>query len=240
MIRLFIPTPLSQGQCILLDEATNHYVVHVMRRKHGDIIHVFNQESGEWEAFIETHKRKTTLTIQKQRRTPLADDRPRYHAVLSLIKPKNLEFAIEKLTELGITDIHIVAATRSNFRHTNLQRLMLIAKEATEQCERLDMPRIYDPMPLTKWVDSQLKAPTISTLFVADERSDNPSLAHHKMEPGNLGFFIGPEGGISVEDKKIILSLPSSVPISLGPNILKTETAAIVCGGLIILGSMNQ
>jgi 16S rRNA (uracil1498-N3)-methyltransferase len=240
MIRLYIPAQLSQGHCVRLDEATRHYVVHVMRRKHGDTIHVFNQENGEWEALIQTDKRETILVIQKQRRQPLIKDSPRYHAVLSLIKPKNLELAIEKLTELGITDIHLVTTKRSNVRHTNLPRLMLIAKEAAEQCERLDIPKIYDSMPLEKWLDSQLKTLTISTLLVANERFSSPSLTLQNLMPGNLGFFIGPEGGLSDEDKRAVLSLPSAIPISLGSNILRAETAAIVCGTLMIFSSLKQ
>jgi 16S rRNA (uracil1498-N3)-methyltransferase len=211
-----------------------------MRRKHGDTIHVFNQENGEWEALIQMDKRETVLVIQKQQREPLIQNTPRYHAVLSLIKPKNLEWAVEKLTELGISDIHLITTKRSHVRHINVPRLMLVAKEATEQCERLDIPKIYDPMPLEKWIDSQLKALTLSTLFVADERSASPSLALQTLLPGNLGFLIGPEGGLSEDDKKAILALPSSVPICLGANILRAETAALVCGTLMIHGLLKN
>ena len=240
MIRLYIPTHLSQGQNVLLDEATRHYVIHVMRCKHGDTLHVFNQENGEWEAFIRADKRETHLVIEKQRRQPLIQDHPRYHAVLSLIKPKNLEWAVEKLTELGISDIHLVTTNRSHIRHANVPRLMLIAKEAAEQCERLDIPKIYDPMPLEKWIASQHKELTISTLCVANERFSGPSLTLRHGKSGSLGFFIGPEGGLSEDDKRAVLSLPSAIPISLGPNILRAETAAIVCGTLMIIGPVNQ
>ena len=231
MIRLYVNEPLTQDTLLTRTADDYHYLIKVMRLKEGDKVQLFNGPSGQWQCQI-THvdKKAVTLTVCTQVHPPHAP-KQHIHAVLAPIKLKRLEMAVEKLTELGVTDIHLVITQYTQVRQVNEDRLLLIAKEAAEQCERLDLPTIHSPVPLTHWIEHQASQPTAQVLLMADEREGEKQLleALETMPPAeHIGFIIGPEGGFAPDERQALSQLSPVIRVSLGPLILRAETAALV------------
>jgi 16S rRNA (uracil1498-N3)-methyltransferase len=209
-----------------LEEAQARYLSTVMRRKTGDRLRLFNGRDGEWRARIVTiGKRGAVLEVETQLR-PQAGE-PDLWLLLSIIKRETLEWAVEKATELGVAEIHPVVTARSQPARPNPDRLGAIATEAAEQCERLTVPVIHPPRPLdAAWRDW----PAGRRLVAAVERGED---AAPSPRAGPDALLIGPEGGFDPRELDAMRRLPFLVPASLGPRILRAETATIV--GLALL-----
>lgn len=238
MIRLYVSIQLFQEADLTLSESESHYIMNVMRLKVGEEVHLFNARDGQWRCHITCiGKKNVRLLIREQVSKPTKRDR-RVHAVLTPIKPKRLELAVEKLTELNVSDIHFIITQRTQVRHINEQRLMLIAKEAAEQCERLDLPIIHNTIPLNPWVEIQTQNPLAPILLMADERMAQKTIKETLLESPpqqDIAFIIGPEGGFAELERKKLTLLPNLVRVSLGPTILRAETAAIILAGALHL-----
>ena len=238
MIRLYVSIQLFQEADLTLSEPESHYLMNVMRLKVGEEVHLFNEQNGQWRCHITCiGKKNVSLLIREQVSKPTKRER-RVHAVLTPIKPKRLELAVEKLTELNVSDIHFIITQRTQVRHINEQRLMLIAKEAAEQCERLDLPIIHNIIPLNPWVEIQAQNPLAPILLMADERMAQKTIKETLLESPpqqDIAFIIGPEGGFGELERKELSVLPNLVRVSLGPTILRAETAAIVLAGALHL-----
>jgi 16S rRNA (uracil1498-N3)-methyltransferase len=236
MIRLYVPDPLTQDLSITLSGSEAHYLASVMRLKVGDDVHLFNGQKGQWRCEVtQVTKREVALVALEQVMPPLRRPR-RVRAVLAPIKPKRLEVAVEKLTELDVTDIHFVLTQHTQARHLNCERLALIAKEAAEQCERLDVPALYEPVPLVPWVEALKATPLVDVLLMADERQGEKTVLEtlQSIPPTtDVAFLVGPEGGFAQEERVCLRALPQLVPVTLGPTILRAETAAIVVAGVM-------
>jgi 16S rRNA (uracil1498-N3)-methyltransferase len=210
-----------------LDEGQSRYLGTVMRRAAGDALRLFNGRDGEWRATsAETAKRGTRLAVRQLVRPQSAE--PDLWLLLSIIKREALEWAVEKATELGASAIFPVITARSQPARPNPDRLRAIATEAAEQCERLTVPAIHAPQPL----DALLRSwPAGRPLIAAMERA-----ADAPPPPSALvsaGLLIGPEGGFDPRELDAMRRLPFLTGASLGPRILRAETAAIV--GLALL-----
>jgi len=204
-----------------LDEPQARYLGTVMRRAVGDRLRLFNGRDGEWQARIVTLGKRGALAEAEALLRPQLPE-PDHWLLLSIIKREALEWAVEKATELGAAEIHPVVTLRSQPARPNPDRLRAIAIEAAEQCERLTVPVIHPPRPL----DSTLRDwPDGRCLIAAIERG---TAAAPQAQAGAAGLLIGPEGGFDPKELDAMRGLPFLVPASLGPRILRAETAAIV------------
>jgi len=224
--RLYLPGRWSQGETIALAPERAHYLRDVLRlgqdAKSKDSVLIFNGERGEWSADItKAGKRAVELTVTALLRPPVAE--PDTWLLFAPIKRTNLEWLLEKATELGATRLVPVLTDHTQVRTLNLERLESIVTEASEQCERLSRPQLVAPQPLLNVLGAWNIA---RTLHVALERADAPKLGSE--ETGDTrAVLIGPEGGFSDAERAQLLRLPFVRPVSLGPRILRAETAAI-------------
>ena len=247
MIRLYVPGPLDEGHAVAPSPEQARYLTAVMRQKVGDDLLVFNGRDGEWRAsIVEVTKRGCILAPQAQVRPQTFP--PHLELAIALVKRGRLETIVEKATELGASRIRLLITRRTNADHTNLARLQAIATEAAEQTGRLDVPEIIAPQKLDAILDDW---PSNQPLMFCDEAGDDadaewggdrgkaaPALVNLKNAAENAAqqsaaeiapwaIVIGPEGGFAPEERARLRSLPFVTPVSLGPRILRADTAAI-------------
>lgn len=227
-IRLFVPAPLQAGAALPLDERQAHYLLNVMRLTADDTIRVFNGVDGEWRATLAPISRKqANLIVQHQSRAmaPMPD----CWLCFALLKRQKTDLVIEKATELGVSVIQPLITQRTQGDHVNLERLRAIAIEAAEQCERLEVPEIRQPIALAALMANW----PVRQLYLADERRTAP-LLQASLEPRAL--MIGPEGGFTPHELEGIGAAPLVTRVSLGQRILRAETAAIAGLALLMCG----
>jgi 16S rRNA (uracil1498-N3)-methyltransferase len=222
--RLFVPDRLAEGAAISGSPGQAHYLGTVMRRAPGDAVRLFNAEDGEWLARITAlRKERAIFTAETRLRAPAAE--PDLWLVFAPLKRDATDLVVQKATELGASVLLPVFTERTNTGRVNLDRLALIATEAAEQCERLSVPRLVPPEPLESLLAGW---PADRRLAVAMERAEAPP-----PSPGAGALLVGPEGGFAPGELDWMRTRPFVVPVSLGPRILRAETAAIV--GLALL-----
>jgi 16S rRNA (uracil1498-N3)-methyltransferase len=196
-----------------------------MRLAAGDELLVFNGRDGEWLAVIASvGKRSVTLEVRTGTRAQSTG--PDLDLLVALVKRARLETIVEKAAELGAARVRIVLTERTNADHTRVDRLAAIATEAAEQTGRLDVPEVAAPVKLEGLVRSW---PAGRRLLFCDEAGDaRPVLEALSGEPaGPWSVLIGPEGGFSPREREILRALPFATPATLGPRILRADTAAI-------------
>jgi 16S rRNA (uracil1498-N3)-methyltransferase len=225
MIRLYVPSDLAAGAPVALEGDQSRYLVSVMRRGVGDEIALFNGRDGEWRARLSAvGKRVVQLTVEA--RLKAQDEGPDLDLVVALVKRTRLETIIEKAAELGARRVRPVVTARTNAETARIPRLQAIAMEAAEQTGRLDVPQILDPVKL----DALLRDwdPARRILFCDEGGEAAPVIqALAGQSPGPWAILIGPEGGFSPEERARLRGLSYAVPASLGPRILRADTAAI-------------
>jgi 16S rRNA (uracil1498-N3)-methyltransferase len=219
--RLFVRTPLGEGIGVELDAAQANYLGNVLRLKQDAELLVFDGRSGEWLARIaDAGKKRMTLAVE--RRTREREVVPDVWLAFAPVKRQGTDWLVEKATELGAARLIPVMTQRTVAERVKLERLEVIAIEAAEQCGRTGLPEIGEPLSLAKLLDERDAA---RTLYFADEAGgEGPASA---LTPGPALILTGPEGGFSDEERDRIRAAPNSVAISLGPRILRAETAAL-------------
>ncbi|MCW0232476.1 MAG: 16S rRNA (uracil(1498)-N(3))-methyltransferase [Ferrovibrio sp.] len=232
--RLYVTDALSAGGSVTLAEDQTHYLRHVLRLAPGDAVALFNGRDGEFRAVIaEASKKTCRLDIEAGLRPFQAA--PDVWLCFAPIRQGRIEMIVEKATELGAGRLLPVITRRTQMQKVNTGRLAAHAREAAEQCERLDVPEVAAPVTLEKLLQDW---PQDRRLFVCAERSDTQSLLSVAAGTGPCALLIGPEGGFASEELTQIMALPQAVTVSLGPRILRAETAAIAA--LAILQSARQ
>lgn len=221
--RLYVTPDLRTGARVDLPEDQSHYLKNVMRLSAGDDVRIFNGRDGEWHATLQPlDKKKIVLALMSQIRPQPPERRP-VHLLFAPIKKAHMEWLIEKAVELGATDLYPVITQHTDVRQINAERTMAQIIEAAEQCERLDVPRLHELIPLPKilpeWANELI-------IQMAVERADAPDLQNSIPDTGPVAFLIGPEGGFSAEERDYPRHFPFLRPVSLGPDILRSETAA--------------
>ena len=234
MIRLYIsePTPVfSAGLILPLNIDQGRYLTLVMRKGAGDAVSIFNGRDGEWTAEIaEAGKRFVTLRLSEQTRPQPTGEGP--VLAVALIKRSPLEYIIEKATELGASQIQLLMTRRTQSDHVKLERLKVIAQEAAEQTERLDVPEILLPVKL----EAFLAEPGVDAIIFGDEDSTHEG-GDRRTKPllevlstlmnKRAAILIGPEGGFDDHERQALRSMENVHPVNLGPRILRADTAAI-------------
>jgi 16S rRNA (uracil1498-N3)-methyltransferase len=264
--RLYIEHPFAAAALVPLEEGQARYLTSVMRLTDGAPVRVFNGADGEWDAVLTPIGRKgVALTLGAQTRAQTAT--PDLALYFAPVKRHGADLIVEKATELGVRLLQPVITRRTVAETVRIDRLRRIAIEAAEQTERLDIPDIAAPLPLSRALEGW---ETERPLIFCDEEGDAPSIAfalsssvsaanggggsrsetegaagarpHPPAAPGTsaagggrkkLALLTGPEGGFDAEERRLLRSLPFVIPVSLGPRILRAETAVIAALAVI-------
>jgi 16S rRNA (uracil1498-N3)-methyltransferase len=200
-----------------------HYLTRVMRAEPGDIVILCDDATGEWAAKVsDVGKRDIVLDISELLRPREAV--PDLWLCPALLKKDRFDLILEKATELGAARIQPLLTRRCVADKLNLERARAITTEAAEQCARTALPELGEPLKL----DALLAGwPATRTLFFADENGGEPAAAAFAAHSGPAAIFTGPEGGFDDAERAAIRAHPAARPITLGPRILRGETAAI-------------
>ncbi|MBA3577408.1 MAG: 16S rRNA (uracil(1498)-N(3))-methyltransferase [Sphingomonas sp.] len=219
--RLFVRHPLGEGVRVELDPAQANYLGNVMRLGRGAELLLFDGSSGEWLARIaEAGKKRMVLSVE--RRTREAESVPDVWLAFAPVKRSQTDWIVEKATELGAARLVPVITSRTIVDRVKLERLESIAIEAAEQCGRTRLPQIAEPVPLAKLGAALDQG---RTLYFADEAGGRAAAS--AFAPGPAAILTGPEGGFTAEERSAIRAIAGAIPISLGPRILRAETAAV-------------
>jgi 16S rRNA (uracil1498-N3)-methyltransferase len=217
--RLFVDTLLGPDVVLRIEGAQAHYLIAVMRFKVGDPLKLCDNKTGEWLGIVDTvGKRDLVLLIRAHLRP--RDPVPDLWLLAAPIKKARNDFLVEKACELGVAHYRPVITRRTVIDRVNSDRLRATMIEAAEQCGRTALPEISEPIKLAALLRDW---PLERTLFFADESGGGTFAA----TSAPAAILIGPEGGFDDEERTAIRALPQAIPISLGPRILRAETAAI-------------
>lgn len=222
-IRLYVSADYTKGQRISLGEKQSHYLSNVMRVREGDVIAVFNGKDGEWQAEIERiDKKNVTLYLKEYRAEQIYS--PDLWLAFAPIKSKT-ELVVEKATELGVAKIITVIMKYSVVDRVNMEKLMAHAIEAAEQCERRDVPELEECKNLSALLGAW---PKDRTLLYGDESGEGAPLKTllSGLSQGKYGVLVGPEGGFSVDEHRMLKAAPFVKAFGMGPRILRADTAA--------------
>jgi 16S rRNA (uracil1498-N3)-methyltransferase len=232
-VRIYLDKKLDPDSNLILEREDVHYLINVMRLGEGDNLFVFNSKDGEFKAEIISFDKKNIKTkliskienIHKPSKISL---------IFSLIKSSKLDYLIQKCTEIGVNSFMPTISEKSIVKNFNIKRAKKIIKEACEQSNQLYLPDIYEVKKLEKKLKSINKN---SIIFFADINSSNKKISEEVKNSKNHEFYllIGPEGDFSLKERDLLNSMKNCIPFSLGQNILRSETAAVV--GLTLLNS---
>ena len=228
MIRLHVTQPLSVAAPVAPTLDQSRYLTQVMRLKAGDDLLVFNGRDGEWRCTVaEVLKKGVILRAEEQVRPQTFG--PDLELIVSVVKKARVETIVEKAAELGARRVRLVLTKRTNADRIRLDRLDAIAEEAAEQTGRMDVPAVGDPIKLDALLDGW---ETGRRLMFCDETGGAPAIsalaaAGAGAQEQKWSILIGPEGGFSPEEGERLRSLPFTTAVSLGPRILRADTAAI-------------
>jgi len=239
MPRLFVNSDLVAGDAFALDEEQSKYLTRVMRLGPRDAVRVFNGRDGEWQAELsKVEGRRAALPPVARLRDQHANGGARLTLLFAPIKKSETDFIVEKATELGVVRIQPVSTERTQTRTVRLDRFQKIALEAAEQTERLDLPEVTDAVSL----DAALAAlPAGTAVIFCDDAGDDADapwggqagraapMADVLRGLGDrpTAILIGPEGGFSPAERAFLRGRADTYPVSLGPRILRAETAAV-------------
>jgi 16S rRNA (uracil1498-N3)-methyltransferase len=230
--RLFVDAALTAGETVALERSQSNYLGNVLRLSAGDTILVFNGLDGEWQASILGRKRPDSLDIVTQ--TRLQDRLPDLAYVFAPLKHARLDYMVQKAVEMGASSLQPVLTRFTQVARVNGERMRANIIEAAEQCGILSIATVAEPMPLDRYL-SQRDGQRL--LVFCDEAADasNPlqALQSGLTAPSGIDILIGPEGGFAEEERAILLRQPRTLRLSLGPRILRADTAAVAALALV-------
>ncbi len=229
--RLFVDGDLAIGARVVCTLEQTNYLRNVLRLRPKDEILVFNGRDGEWRARIgDGAKRGCVLEIGEPTRPQ--EGGPDVDYLFAPLKRARLDYMVEKATEMGVASLRPVLTRRTMAERVNLQRMRANAIEAAEQCGVLRIPDVRQPERLEhllpEWDESR-------ALVFCDEDSDaaDPLSALANLKSRPVALLVGPEGGFDPDERTLLLAQPFVVRISLGPRILRAETAAVAALALV-------
>lgn len=222
--RLYLDMPLSVGAALPLDKARAHYIGTVLRKAVGDSVRVFNGRDGEWRAEVtDVDKKRGTLTVVEPLRRPHAV--PDIWLCFAPVRKHRNAFIFEKGTELGVSAFHPVVTERTQFPKMSVEKSAAQIIEAAEQTERLDIPAVA---PTTRLADMIAAWDPARRLIFADEAGGGVSAVDAVGAcPPPAAILIGPEGGFTDQERDLLKAQNFVTTITLGPRILRADTAAL-------------
>jgi 16S rRNA (uracil1498-N3)-methyltransferase len=227
-VRLYVEAALREGARVEPSPPQAHYLLHVMRAREGDRVSLFNGRDGEWLArLVEVTKRNCALVCECQ--TQPQSDTPDLWLCFAPIKKAPADYVVQKATELGVRVLQPVITRRTIVARVNLERMRANAIEAAEQSGRLTVPEIREPLPLEKLLAGW---PSDGRLLFCDEAGEAPPIADALDRKGRgeneaYAVLVGPEGGFDPAERDAIRACAFVTPVSLGPRILRADTAAL-------------
>jgi 16S rRNA (uracil1498-N3)-methyltransferase len=222
-VRLYLDAPLSAGADVPATEAQAHYLLNVMRVSAGKTVALFNGCDGEWHANVNVPaKRRVNFTVTHQTRPQVSSP----DVWLAFAPVKRIEFIAEKASELGVAALLPVFTRHTDVSRVNVERLRANAVEAAEQCERLSVPTVHEPVSFDTFITAW---PEERRLYFLDETGAGAPIAAVLRDavPAPAGFLTGPEGGFAQSELDALRQLPFATALGLGPRILRAETAAL-------------
>ncbi|WP_271079679.1 16S rRNA (uracil(1498)-N(3))-methyltransferase [Aurantiacibacter sp. MUD61] len=221
--RLFVESELAEGQLITIDGQPAHYLSRVMRVSEGNAVILCDDKTGEWACrVVEAGKRHVNVeTVERLREREQVPD---LWLCPALLKKDRFDTVLEKATELGVREIRPVITRRCVADKLNADRAHMIVTEAAEQCARTALPGLTAPEKLDTFLRD---FPAGRALFFADELGGSPTAKAFAAHGAPAAILIGPEGGFDDAEREAIRAHPQAKPITLGPRILRGETAAI-------------
>lgn len=223
--RLYVTADLGTGVAVTLDEGQAHYLLHVLRAKIGNLVSLFNGRDGEWLAEItEGGKRGVTATCRQQ--IDAQRGTPDIWLAFAPVKKTPSDYLVQKAAELGVSVLQPVFTRRTIVARINEERMTANAVEAAEQSGRLTVPEIRKGIGFDKLLASW---PQERRLLFCDEGGDAKTMTQAARESrgGPCGILTGPEGGFDPAERAALRALPFVVPVTLGPRILRADTAAL-------------
>jgi 16S rRNA (uracil1498-N3)-methyltransferase len=234
-VRLYVELPLERQEHIPLNRTQANYLFNVLRLQPGAVVLVFNGSDGEWRALLAGQPKKPELVVTEQTRDQTTP--PDLHYLFAPLKHARLDYMVQKAVEMGVSRLQPVFTHHTQVTRVNLGRMHANAVEAAEQCGILSLPEIAEPMPLARAVEG---FPSDRLLVFCDEEADirDPIAALAQARPHDgralpLAVLIGPEGGFSDDERRLLLSMPKVVRLSLGTRILRADTAAVAALSLV-------
>jgi len=229
--RLFVGADLQEGAAIELTREQSNYLGNVLRLSAGDLLLVFNGRDGEWDASISGRKRPDTLEIMARTRP---QDRLRELAyVFAPLKHARLDYMVQKAVEMGVSSLQPVLTRFTQVSRVNSERMRANVVEAAEQCGILGIADVAEPVTFDRFLASRKSG---RLLVFCDETADvaDPLLALKSAKPADgIDVLIGPEGGFAEEERARLLREPRALRLSLGPRILRADTAGVAALALV-------
>ena len=232
-VRIYLDKKLNLDLDLILEKEDAHYLKNVMRLREGDNVFLFNSKDGEFKGEIISSDKKNTK-VKLISKIDNINKPGKISLIFSLIKSSKLDYLIQKCTEIGVKSFIPVISEKSVAKNFNIKRTEKIIKESCEQSNQLFLPTIHGVEKLERKIKSFDKN---SIVFFADINSSNKKIDEVIKNNKNREFYllVGPEGDFSLKERDLLKSMNNCIPISLGQNILRSETAAVV--GLAILNS---
>lgn len=226
--RLFVAGPLGEGLRLSVEGPQAHYLARVMRVGAGEAVVLCDDLTGEWAARVdEVGKRAVALSCETRLRE--REEVPDFTLCAALLKKDRFDLVLEKATELGVRRIQPVLARRCVADKLNLERARAVLIEAAEQCARTALPELAAPVRLEALVRDW---PAERALFFADETGGEGAASVFAAQHGPAALLTGPEGGFDHDERALVRALPAARAITLGPRILRGETAALAATAL--------
>ena len=230
--RLFVDAPLGTGEKVMLEPNQSNYLGNVLRLSAGGQVLVFNGRDGEWQAQIAGRKRPDSLEIRNQRRPQ--DRLPDIAYVFAPLKHARLDYMVQKAVEMGASRLQPVLTRFTQVSRVNGERMRANVIEAAEQCGILSLAEVAEPMPLDRFLSQ--RQPQRLLVFcdeAAETTSPMQALQNGLTAPDGIDILIGPEGGFAEEERALLLRQPQTLRLSLGPRILRADTAGVAALALV-------
>ncbi len=229
--RLCVEAPLAAGATVTLDPAQLHYLTTVLRLKSGARVLVFNGSDGEWDATLDAYKRAPLLRVGS--RTRVQTEAGDVDYLFAPLKAARLDYIVQKAVELGASRLQPVLTRHGQVARVNVARMRANAIEAAEQCGVLTLPKIAEPIALMQALATRDARRYL--IFCDEDAGLADPVAALATVPScaPLAVLIGPEGGFADDERAALLALPNVVRLSLGPRILRADTAAVAALALV-------
>ena len=231
--RLYVDAPLADGARVTLSREQANYLLNVLRLAAGDSVIIFNGREGEWRAVLaDTGRKAASLDVVEALRGQEAG--PDIHYLFAPLKHARLDYMVQKAVEMGAARLRPVLTRRTQAQRVNLERMRANVIEAAEQCGILTLAEIEEPLSLEK---ALVQWPQDRLLVFCDEdapMADPVAALRHRAAPGApIAVLIGPEGGFDPAERAMLMRMEQTLAISLGPRILRADTAAVAAMALV-------